>query len=55
MAWILGIAMTLLALLGLIVSANAADATMAWVGLFLCGFGILFVYSLIARHSGNQE
>lgn len=52
MPWALGIAMTLLALLGLAIAANAADATMAWVGLFLCAFGVLFTYGMIARHSG---
>lgn len=55
MNWILGIAMTFLALLGLIVSANATDTTMAWVGLFLCGFGVLFTYSMIARHSDSRK
>ena len=55
MTWLLGITMTLLALLGLTLSANAVDATMSWVGLFLCGFGILFVYGMIARHSGDRK
>jgi len=55
MAWVLGIAMTLLALLGLTVSANAVDGTMAWVGLFLCGFGVLFVYGIVERHSGGSD
>lgn len=54
MPWILGIAMTLLAVLGLTIAGNAADATMSWVGLFLCAFGVLFTYGLIARHSGRD-
>lgn len=53
MPWILGIAMTLLALLGLAVAANAADGTMHWVGLFLCAFGVLFNYGMIARNAGR--
>lgn len=51
----LGIAMTLLALLGLTVAANATDGTMTWVGLFLCAFGVLFCYGMIARYSGGSE
>ena len=50
----LGIAMTLLALLGLAIAANATDGTMTWVGLFLCAFGVLFSYGMIARYSGGN-
>jgi hypothetical protein len=53
MPWVLGIAMTLLALLGLAIAAHAADGIMSWVGLFLCAFGVLFTYGVIARHSGR--
>jgi len=45
--------MTLLALLGLAVAANATDGTMSWVGLFISAFGVLFAYGIIARHSGS--
>lgn len=53
--WILGAAMTLLALLGLTIAGNAVDGTMTWVGLFLCAFGVLFTYGLIARHGGSRN
>jgi hypothetical protein len=46
--------MTLLALLGLAIAANATDGTMTWVGLFLCAFGVLFSYGMIARYSGGS-
>lgn len=55
MPWILGVAMSLLALLGLTIAGKAVDGTMTWVGLFLCAFGVLFTYDLIARHSGTGK
>lgn len=53
-AWILGVAMALLVLLGLIIASHAADPIMYYVGLGFCFFGVLFNYGLIARHSGKN-
>ena len=54
-AWILGIAMAALALLGLIAASRAADPIMYYVGLGFFAFGVLFNYGLISRHSGRSE
>lgn len=52
-AWILGIAMAFLVLLGLIIASRAADPIMYYVGLGFCLFGVLFNYGLISRNSGR--
>jgi hypothetical protein len=49
-AWVLGILMGLLALLGLIMASAAVDPIFYGTGLSLCAFGILFVFSLIKKH-----
>ena len=54
-AWILGIAMAVLALLGLIIAGNATDTVMYYAGLGLCLFGVLFTYGMIARHAGKRD
>lgn len=51
-AWVLGILMGLLALLGLIMASAAVDPIFYGTGLALTAFGILFVFSLIKRHVG---
>lgn len=53
LAWILGIVMAALVLLGLIIASHAADLIMYYVGLGLCLFGVLFNYGMISRHSGH--
>ncbi len=52
-AWIMGLFMTLVALIGLTLASAAADGTMYWVGLVLFGFGVLFIFRLIGRHTGG--
>ena len=52
-AWILGIAMAFLVLLGLIIASQAADPVMYYVGLGFCFFGVLFNYGMISRNSGR--
>ncbi len=54
-AWILGVVMAALVLLGLIIASHAADSVMYYVGLGLCAFGVLFDYGLISRHSGRAH
>lgn len=54
-AWILGIAMAVLVLVGLILASHAADSVMYYVGLGLCAFGVLFDYGLISRNSGGAH
>lgn len=52
-AWVLGIAMALLVLLGLIIASRAADSVMYYVGLGFCFFGVLFNYGMISRNTGR--
>lgn len=52
-AWILGFAMAVLAVLGLIIAGNATDTTMYYAGLGLCLFGVLFNYGMVARRTGK--
>ena len=52
-AWILGIVMTALVLLGLVIASHAVDPVMYYFGLGLCLFGILFNYGMISRNSGH--
>jgi hypothetical protein len=44
-----------LALLGLILAANARDVGMSVFGLGLVGFGVLFVFGRIAAYFDRQE
>ncbi|MBO6863986.1 MAG: hypothetical protein RLW87_07430 [Alphaproteobacteria bacterium] len=52
-SWGLGIVMALIALVGLVLAAGAADATMEWVGLLLTLFGIGYNYGLIVQNTGH--
>jgi len=51
----MGVAMAVLALLGLVIAGNATDTTMYYAGLGLCLFGILFNYGMIARRAGMRD
>lgn len=50
-AWILGIVMGLLALLGLIMASAAVDPIFYGTGLVLSAFGILFIFVLIKENT----
>ncbi len=52
-SWIVGAAMSLLALLGLFLAARAADPAIYIAGLALFVTGVLFVFVLIRLGSGN--
>jgi len=51
--WIIGALMGLLSLLGLVMASHATDAAFSGVGLVLFGFGVLFIFGLIARYVGR--
>jgi hypothetical protein len=53
--WIVGAAMAVLALIGLIVSARAHDTTMYWVGLVVFAFGVLFIFHMVKRSFDQAE
>ncbi len=51
-AWILGIIMGALALLGIIMASGAVDPIFHGTGLALTAFGVLFVFILIKQNTG---
>ena len=51
-AWVLGVIMGLLALLGLAMASAAVDGIFYATGLVLCLFGVLFVFFLIKKNTG---
>jgi hypothetical protein len=51
--WILGGAMALLSLLGLLLASAAEDRVFYGTGLTFFGFGVLFVFGLIHRYVGR--
>ena len=50
-AWILGIIMGLVALLGLIMASAAVDSIFYGTGLALTAFGVLFIFALIKQNT----
>lgn len=50
-AWILGIIMGLLALLGIIMASAAVDPIFYGTGLALSAFGVIFVFILIKQNT----
>ncbi|MGI9501168.1 MAG: hypothetical protein ACR2P3_14110 [Geminicoccaceae bacterium] len=51
-AWILGIVMGLLAVLGLVMASGAVDPIFYGTGLALSLFGVLFIFALIKNNTG---
>ena len=54
-AWVLGIAMGLLSLVGLLMASNATDSGFYWTGLAFFLFGVLFIFALIKRGTGGGD
>jgi hypothetical protein len=52
-AWILGIVMGLVSLVGLGIASRAEDATFYLTGLGLFVLGVLFIFGLIYRYVGR--
>ncbi len=53
--WVVGATISVLALVGLIVSARAQDATMYWVGLAIFAFAVLFIFHMVKRSFDQEE
>jgi len=53
-AWILGVIMGLLALVGLVMASGAVDSIFYGTGLALTVFGTLFVFALIRQSTGAK-
>ena len=51
-AWILGVIMGLIALLGLIMASGAVDGVFYGTGLALTVFGVFFIFALIKQNTG---
>lgn len=51
-AWVLGVIMGLLALVGLLMASGAVDTIFYATGLALTAFGILFIFFLIKKNTG---
>lgn len=51
-AWILGVIMVSIALLGLVMASQAVDPIFHVTGLALSAFGVLFVFVLIKQNTG---
>jgi hypothetical protein len=52
-AWMVGIIMGLVSLVGLGIAARAADPTFYFTGLGLFVLGVLFIFGLIYRYVGR--
>ena len=53
--FIIGVAMGLLSLIGLVVASHAADSAFYWIGLVFAAFGILYIYGMILRYAGKES
>ena len=54
-AWVLGIVMGLLSLVGLLMASKATDDGFYWTGLAVFLFGVLFIFALIGRTTGGGD
>ena len=52
-AWIAGLLMGALAVLGLVMAATAADTAFTFAGFGFFAFGVLFIFGLIHRNVGQ--
>ncbi len=53
-AWVLGVIMGLISLLGLIMASGAVDPIFYRTGLALTIFGVLFIFFLIKQNTGAR-
>jgi hypothetical protein len=54
-AFIVGAIMGVISLLGLFLASRAVDGMFYVFGLLLFLFGVLFIFTLIAKHTGHAE
>ena len=53
--WLLGIAMGVIGLLGLFLASAATDRVFYAAGLIFFLFGVLMIFGLIARYTGQAD
>ena len=51
--WIFGVIMAILSMVGLFVASRAHDQMLVLTGFLLVGFGLAFIFWLIARNTGH--
>ena len=54
-AWIFGVVLGFLSLLGLFIAGRAHDAAFELFGFALFAFGVLMIFGLIARYTGHPR
>jgi hypothetical protein len=52
--WVFGVLMGLLSLAGLFLASRAHDQMLYAAGFLLAGFGLAFIFWLIAKNTGHQ-
>jgi hypothetical protein len=53
--WIFGVAMALLSIIGLFIASRAHDQMLSVAGFLLTGFGLAFIFWLIAKNTGHPH
>ncbi len=53
--WLLGAALGLLGLIGLVIASGATDRVFYWTGLVLFLFSVVFIYGMINRYAGGRR
>ena len=54
-AWIAGLLMGVLGVIGLVMAAAATDGAFTLAGLGFFAFAVLFIFGLIRRHVGHHQ
>lgn len=53
--WLFGVLMGALALVGLLIAARATEPMFEWFGLALFAFGVLMIFVLVHRNTGQPD
>lgn len=53
--FLIGVAMGLVSLTGLMIASRATDDAFYWVGLTFAAFGVLFIYGMVHRYAGARD
>ncbi len=53
--WIFGVLMAVLSMVGLFIASRAHDPMLSVVGFLLVGFGLAFIFWLIAKNTGHPH
>ena len=53
--WIFGVIMAILSMVGLFIASRAHDQMLVLTGFLLVGFGLAFIFWLIAKNTGQHD